>query len=130
MTLLRPFGALVALAACTLSGPGGAAAQSALSLSCEFALECIETEVCAETDFTATMTPGTEPGTAVMQRPAEEVSGTVGGNDADGLLWRGESANTAEVMTWAADGTARLSVHISSGGMPMVITYFGTCVIE
>lgn len=96
-----------------------------VTVQCDFATECYETEACDGSALSFRLSAGESAGEVLMRSPGETVSGRVGGSDATSLIWKAETESAAHLLSWGADGSARYSVHLLLG--PEVVTYHGQC---
>lgn len=102
-----------------------------LDLSCGFDFECLETEACADTTFT-TQLKGQAEGIlggdmAVQGEMISDAGDTIllGARSGDAMSLAGGTFEARHLLTIAANGAARYTLHYSDG--PMVISYTGTC---
>lgn len=108
-----------------------APAQAQLNLVCRFAVECYEDEVCAETSFGAALTGdagGMDAMSMVVQAELKSDAATVellGVRDAGAISLSGGPFEARHLLSVAADGAARYSVHYLEG--PVVVSYLGRC---
>ncbi|MEV8467400.1 hypothetical protein AB0T83_11475 [Fluviibacterium sp. DFM31] len=114
-----------ALAAASLALTPGLAAAQVVEVECVFTVECYEAEACDEANFSLRVGKGDSPAEAVVRTPAESFAGKVQGHDSTSLVWTTQTATTAQILSWGADGSARYTLHLTDG--PVVVSYHGHC---
>ncbi|MEO0936627.1 MAG: hypothetical protein AAFY38_00565 [Pseudomonadota bacterium] len=116
----------MAVALAVMAGP--AVAQSEIAKACAFMQECFEAEGCTETDYTPALTWQVGADELLVEAQFDSPSETITliGVASDGALsLAGGSFAARHLLTVAADGAARYTVHYADG--PMVISYLGVC---
>lgn len=88
----------------------------AAETTCTFTMECFETEACAETQFSVTLSED--------QTTMVTDFGDLAVVYAEGPVLLAQDANASYLLTTLPDG-ARLSTQMADA--PMVVTYLGQC---
>jgi hypothetical protein len=108
-----------------------APAQLSFTLQCTFEKECLEDEVCNDTTFAPVLKARagglTETDMVVEAELVSEAGdATLLGVRSNGAMsLSGGTFEARHLLTIAANGTARYTLHLSDG--PMVISYLGSC---
>jgi len=105
--------------------------KAKVDLTCNFEIECFETENCVETGFSTQLT-GVSGGMAAdnmivdatLQSDAASTP-MLGLQSAGSYALSGGTFDARHFLTIAATGGARYGVHLADG--PIAITYHGTC---
>lgn len=109
----------------------GAPEQREIKLQCTFASECFEAESCAATTFTGELVGragGINNVDMVVQAEfITEIGDTLllGARSGKAISLIGGDFDARHLLTIAADGGARYTLHYADG--PMAISYFGVC---
>tara|TARA_R110000765_G_scaffold50613_3_gene102768 strand:- start:968 stop:1420 length:453 start_codon:yes stop_codon:yes gene_type:complete len=102
-----------------------------IEITCSFVYECVESEPCSKSDFAPEITGnagGLTPNDLVVQsymRTDGEMIELIGVKSNMALSLSGGSFAARHLMSIAADGTTRYTVHYADG--PTLISYLGTC---
>ncbi len=105
--------------------------QAQIELVCRFSKECFETEACSDTEFKTQLSGkagGLTPADMVVEANLitdAETTTMLGLRSDKTYSLSGGLFDARHLLTIAASGAARYTVHLADG--PMVITYHGKC---
>ena len=105
--------------------------QMEIALSCTFETECFESESCAASTYMFELNGRagglTDTEMVVQTELVSEIGDTrlIGARSGEAMSLAGGTFEARHLLTLAADGAARYTLHYAEG--PMVISYLGEC---